>query len=168
MCTPVLTSLQNELSNLEGVLKAAGEEIYTRPSVVNSGSTIGQHCRHILELIECLFAGYATKEINYDNRKRDRLLETDIRLAYQKINEFCAAASLLDCSLDLVGKFGNSESYTVRMQTTYLRELAYNLEHTVHHLALIKTALVEFGIPVMVPGFGVAYSTQQYRLECAP
>lgn len=168
MKSVVLTALQKELSVLQVVLQSSGPEIYARPSVINSGATIGQHCRHILELIDCLFSGYSSGIINYDKRKRDRLLETDLSQACTKIDEFIGAGNKPDCILQLEGIYGEAESEPLQMQTTYLRELAYNVEHLIHHLALIKTALVEFGIPVSRPGFGVAYATQQYRLSCAP
>jgi hypothetical protein len=55
------------------------------------------------------------------------------------------------------------------VQSTIGRELIYNIEHTIHHLAIVKIAL-KSSIPGMhLPEhFGVAPSTIRYRQEaCA-
>ena len=58
-------------------------------------------------------------------------------------------------------------SSTKVIQTNYFRELLYNLEHSIHHQALIKIAL--YRIPhIKIPEtFGVAPSTLEYRMQCA-
>ena len=51
--------------------------------------------------------------------------------------------------------------------TTYFREIIYNTEHTIHHLALIKVGLIELNINIVNPEFGMAYSTIKYKAEKA-
>ena len=51
--------------------------------------------------------------------------------------------------------------------STYNREIVYNIEHAVHHMALIKVALKELEVEFVNEEFGVAYATVQYRRVCA-
>lgn len=59
----------------------------------------------------------------------------------------------------------NCKNATIR--SNYNRELLYNLEHSIHHQALIKVALHEFGNVFVNENFGVASSTIQYKKTCA-
>jgi hypothetical protein len=43
------------------------------------------------------------------------------------------------------------------------RELAYNIEHTIHHMAIIKQSIIEHFTYIDLPEyFGVASSTVRY------
>jgi len=44
--------------------------------------------------------------------------------------------------------------------------MMYNLEHIIHHQALIKVAINQLSDFVVSDSFGVAPSTLQYRKEC--
>jgi hypothetical protein len=41
--------------------------------------------------------------------------------------------------------------------------MVYNTEHAIHHLALIKVALIEMQLQVIDENFGMAYSTIKYK-----
>jgi len=57
---------------------------------------------------------------------------------------------------------------TVKVDTTFNRELLYAIEHTVHHMAIIKIGMLLNYPNVTVPeNFGVAESTIQYKTSCA-
>ena len=67
-------------------------------------------------------------------------------------------ALTLQFSYDPEGK----EQQTIA--SNYYRELSYVIEHTVHHMALLKIGLNALPEPIVVPGsFGVAISTLRYR-----
>ena len=53
-----------------------------------------------------------------------------------------------------------------RLDSNYFREVMYNLEHTIHHLALIKVGIIQFTEIVLPESFGVAPSTMQHRKQC--
>ena len=56
----------------------------------------------------------------------------------------------------------------IRMNTNLQRELAYNLEHIVHHMALMRVGLKELLPSIIIPkNFGVADSTQRFRQQTA-
>ena len=53
------------------------------------------------------------------------------------------------------------------IQSNYERELLYNLEHCIHHQALIKVAIIQSNSVAIDENFGVARSTIEYRKQCA-
>ena len=55
----------------------------------------------------------------------------------------------------------------VAIPSNYYREIAYNLEHTIHHMALIRVGINEVSSVVLPTEFGVAYSTIKFRQQCA-
>ena len=55
-----------------------------------------------------------------------------------------------------------------KVSSNYERELCYNIEHAVHHMAIFRIGLEEIADYVHIPkGFGVAVSTLRYRKEQA-
>ena len=54
-----------------------GPQAYTAPCAELSNASIGEHTRHVIELYQCLLAGYEKGEVNYDARKRNKLYEND-------------------------------------------------------------------------------------------
>ena len=55
----------------------------------------------------------------------------------------------------------------INIATNYHREIAYNLEHTIHHMALIRVGLTEVAKIELPENFGVASSTVKFRNQCA-
>ena len=137
-----------------------------RMSAESLGASIGQHVRHIAEFYLCLFEGLSSNEINYDNRRRDLRIEEDRNFAYEKIREIKEKVSKISDNPDLKLRltYGDISEDEITITTNYKRELAYNIEHTIHHLAIIKTAFREICDYVNVPeNFGIASSTMRFR-----
>ncbi len=63
--------------------------------------------------------------------------------------------------------FGELGSDSEQLKTNYFREVAYNLEHTIHHMALIRVGLREVGDVPVSDTYGVASSTLKHRGQCA-
>ena len=129
-----------------------------------SNASIGQHTRHIIELYQCLIAGYITGEIKYDDRKRDLLLENDVIVAVDAIKEIQLNLDKPDKAVKI---FSEADGDAVCIESNYYREVLYNLEHCIHHQALIKVALLSLKDIQIADSFGVAPSTLQYRQQCA-
>jgi hypothetical protein len=142
------------------------EEDFVNKLEILSRSSIGQHLRHILELYQCLLDGTVTNEVNYDNRKRNLKLESDPAFALRTIEEISEKIFNLDSDrcLSLVGSFSASTEKKLTIQTSIYRELAYNLEHSIHHQALIKIGLSALQLSHLVDeDFGVAPATIKFK-----
>lgn len=126
-------------------------------------ASIGAHTRHIIELLQCAIHGYNTGTVDYVNRNRNLALENDKQLAIEALQTLQKEMLLPDKLLTLVvTEIGDTTAPTV--STTYFREVVYNTEHAIHHLALIKVALIEMQLQVVDDNFGMAYSTITYKV----
>ncbi|HVU54516.1 MAG TPA: hypothetical protein VHD83_05645 [Puia sp.] len=155
--SPILR-LFTQLGELLGQLS---DEEYCQPIAILSGATIGQHVRHILECFQELEAGYYRGDVNYDLRKRDRLLETDRELVFLQMAFAEGALRKADKPLQLHAAF--DEGIEAALSSTYYRELMHNLDHAIHHMAMIRIGVTAFPCVVLPEDFGVAYSTLKFR-----
>ncbi|MCB9267779.1 MAG: DinB family protein [Lewinellaceae bacterium] len=148
-------------------LKNISAKAYSAPISVLSGATIGQHTRHFIEFFQCLAeAAHSAlpkekRVLNYDLRRRDHHIETDPEYALTVLGTL---------RLKLQGSTSEEplwlETADYSTGTTFLlpasleRELLYNIEHAIHHFALIKIGLEILAPEIKLPShFGVAPST---------
>ena len=139
---------------------------YDHPCKNLSGNTVGQHVRHIIEMYQCLESGYGTGEVDYEKRRRDRRIETDKYFASGLLQEILSQLSKENKTLDLITYYDERSARPEKISTNYYREIAYNLEHTIHHMALIRVGLRELGDIPVDDSYGVATSTLKYRKQC--
>jgi len=158
--------IENVLEQLVGSLHELSEAEYVQPSKILNKASVGQHVRHIIELYMCLFNGYETGTVNYENRKGDIRIETDKSLAIELMMMICNNIERQDKELCLVSNYDEQSTEIITVATNYYRELLYNLEHTVHHMALIRVGINEVSAIKVPDGFGVAVSTIKYRKSC--
>jgi uncharacterized damage-inducible protein DinB len=153
------------LDQLEDVVRQMTAEDFSRPSPALSNSTVGQHLRHTVEFFLCLENGFREGVINYDKRAHDKLIESDKFIALnaiRKIRDFVGTTAE-DASLRLDVGYDRHSDECVTIQTNYYRELTYNIEHAVHHMALIKIGVREIAGYVKLPSdFGIAVSTLRH------
>ena len=154
---------QNLIENIT-LLHQLTNEALTLPFPELSNATIGEHMRHIIELFGCLLENYEYGLINYDGRKRDLLLQTDKNEAIAIIEKYLLEIDKPNKPLSLTH---NCFSSIELLQTNYFRDLIYNLEHSLHHQALIKVTLHSLPNIKIPSSFGVAPSTLEYRKQCA-
>ncbi len=127
-------------------------------------ATIGKHTRHVIELYQCLLQGYENGEVSYDSRKRDREIEMDVEKALKALTDI--QNSLERPNKKVMITYGLQNGVTV-IESNYFREVMYNLEHAIHHHALIKVGIQQL-TEIQVPDtFGVAPATIQFRKLCA-
>jgi hypothetical protein len=126
-------------------------------------NTIGQHVRHVIELFQCLDAGYPESSVNYEKRKRDIAIETDKELALQLLQDIFGKLDKPDKELILHASYDELTTEPISIPTNYFREVAYNLEHTIHHMALIRVGIKEVSDITLPEEFGVASSTVKHR-----
>lgn len=165
--TTTLQALEQQLFILRALLNKISNESYCYRCEWLSKATVGEHSRHIIELVQCLASGYGEGVICYDNRKRDKEMETNPAYASSIITELLPLLHKPDKNLVMEARFDLNSNESVLVNTTFKREMIYNIEHAVHHLALIKVGLKELRIEIDDETIGVAYATLQYRKLCA-
>ena len=152
---------------LSETLNQLTNEEYVRPSKILLNATIGQHVRHIIELFQCLEKGYNEGLVNYEKRERDYKIETDKELAAVLLKEVYKNVEKPNKEITLEAEDYCDAAEVVAIPSNYYRELVYNLEHTIHHMALLRVGVHEVSSVTLPDEFGVAYSTLKYRKECA-
>src|SRR5690606_19004790 len=104
-----------------------------------------------------------TSKVNYDLRNRDALLEVSTDDCIHTIHKIMLflEKNHEDFELKLSANFSlEDEAEEITLNTTFLRELLYNVEHSVHHLAIIKIGIKSLNINLnMDETLGVAAST---------
>jgi hypothetical protein len=139
---------------------------FTKPSKSLSNATIGQHIRHTIEFFVCFQEGYAAGVINYDKRRHDKLIESDKSVALESIQsctQFVKSLSSNEMLKLEVGYDPEKREFST-VETNTMRELVYNIEHAVHHMAIIKIGVKEVAPYLSLPqDFGVAASTIRHK-----
>jgi hypothetical protein len=159
-----IEQLFRQLNDVVGHLST---EEYNRRCSSLFESSIGKHVRHIIELFICLEEGYAEGLINYEKRRRDISLENDKELAIERLHLIIAQLNKPNKPLLLEPEMDNDDGRLARFETSYHRELAYNLEHCVHHMAMIRVGIREITGVHLAEDFGFAFSTIKHHRQCA-
>lgn len=164
---PLLIKTTNLISQLEELLHRLSDHEFVTPVLLLDQATVGQHTRHILELFKALCDGYENAHIDYDNRARNLNVETSREAAIEYINAIRKRFQVADKELTVSHHvLQGSESVIIKAETTYFRELIYNIEHTIHHFALIKVGVKSLNPEFQFSAnFGYADSTILDRLE---
>lgn len=154
------------LSQLMDMTKQFSKEEYTRSLDLLSANSVGRHLRHILEFYDLAIRAGITGRINYDERERNLELENDPSQAISKMKELIVHMRMMkdDMVLKLEASYSSDASKDIRITTTFYRELLYNVEHAVHHMAIMAIAVKIDFRHVSLPGnFGIAYSTVKHK-----
>jgi len=151
-----------QLLNVKSILFQINELDYTLPLSSLKNATIGKHVRHIIEFYQCLLFRNFESTVNYDCRKRNLLLEENLKYTEDIITEIIDKIELIHSNerLLLISEY---DSQQIEMESSLFRELTYNIEHTVHHLAIIGIAIpVHLSYINLLENFGYADSTVKY------
>lgn len=159
----LLPSIHNSLNELVNLLNQLSDSEYSKQCPQLSNATIGEHTRHIIEMFQCLENFYDAGLVNYDNRERNTLIQTSTEFAKSKIVDIQNNLDKPNKKIELQQIIDGEE---IRIDSNYHRELLYNLEHCIHHQALIKVAILQCENIQIDTNFGVARSTIEYRNKC--
>lgn len=159
----LVTAIRKNFLEILQLLDQLDAAQYTFCNPELSEATIGEHTRHIIELYQSLLENYELGIINYDKRKRNNDIQTSITTAKLAITTILENIDLPNKELQL--EEGIQET-TFSIQTNYFRELLYNLEHSIHHQALIKVAVLKYKTIKLPENFGIAKSTIAYKSQC--
>ena len=157
----------NIFVQLTDSINRLSQEQYIQPCSNLMNNTIGQHVRHIIELFQCLEKGYASGMVDYEKRKRDAEIETNKEIACNLLQQIFRGLNKPNRELLLAASYDDHLNQPVIISTNYEREVAYNLEHTIHHMALMRVGIAEVSEIVLSDDFGVASSTIKHRRQCA-
>ena len=159
------------LSQGETLLAEMSDQFYTRSVPVAFDASIGGHYRHCLDHFRTLLDAAKAGDLNYDQRERGTLVETDrfaalnatieLRAGYERLDPI-----LLARPLAVTCKTSYSASGSQKSPSTIGREVMYAVAHAVHHYALIGVMGRIMGLK-LTPGFGVAPSTLKHLAETA-
>ncbi|WP_445457683.1 DinB family protein [Flavobacterium sp. HNIBRBA15423] len=160
----LVTAIRENFLEIVCLLDQLDAKKYTFCNPELSNATIGEHTRHIIELYQSLIENYELGIINYDKRKRNILIQTSIEEARVAIEGILAKIEAPNKDLQLEN---GVQKTNFSVQTNYFRELLYNLEHSIHHQALIKVAVLKYQDIVLPENFGIAKSTIEFKSQCA-
>ncbi len=154
------------LDQLEDSIRQTNEEDFSKPSEILNNSSVGQHVRHTLEFFLCLIDAVPTKKLDYDKRKHDKFIEIDKKLALSVLDSIRQFISNNNENFDiqLTVNYDLEQELNTTIRSSFYRELAYNIEHAIHHMALIKIGIKDICPYVKIDSsFGVASSTIRYQ-----
>jgi uncharacterized damage-inducible protein DinB len=161
----IFLNLQMEtiVTNLNEAFEHLSTDRYILPLPLLSGSSIGEHTRHIVEFFQCIGSALEPGTLDYSKRARNRQIEMDKNFALERLTEATQRLNLPNRQMVLYLNEGGDSTFSI--PSNLYREIAYNIEHAIHHMAIIKIGLKSLGIAV-ADDFGVAPSTLQYRAAC--
>lgn len=162
----IFETVRKTAKDLAAALDLLTYSQYTTSCITLSGSSIGQHVRHVVELFQCLLNGYESGVVDYDSRPRNQVIATRKETALECLADIRMSTSHTDKSMLLHTRFSVEDKPCV-IATTYFRELLYNIEHAIHHMALIRIGITEVTEIQLPQEFGVAPSTLKYQAACA-
>ena len=160
----LIPSINSSLNELIDLLKQLSDKEFSNPCEQLSSASIGEHTRHIIEMFQCLENQFECGVVNYDKRDRNKQIQTDTNFANHQIEIIKNNLEKENKKIELQQIIDGEE---VRIDSNYFRELLYNLEHCIHHQALIKVAILISDNIKINENFGVARSTIEYRNKCA-
>jgi len=163
MRNEIVYPLKQLLGQLQQLLSDLDDGAYCGAIAVLSGASIGQHTRHVIESFIELDHGYTTGYVNYDLRRRNKQIENDRDFALATLRQVIDGIGKDDKPLWLVADLNPATSVSYRVATNYARELIHNLEHMVHHMALIRIGVQAICQVKLPDTFGVALSTVRHK-----
>ena len=160
------------LGQIQEVLSSVDDDQYVMKPVGVVASSLGAHVRHSLDHVEALIAGLDSGTVDYDRRTRGTRIETSrsdgIEKTLRLMDRLSRLADVESSSLVYVRVVPDPDSEAVFHESTFGREIAFVVNHSIHHNALIDVIAKTLRVPVPYR-FGYAPSTVQYmeRHRCA-
>jgi hypothetical protein len=153
------------VQQLTDLLEQLTSSQYSQSLAVLNGSSIGQHTRHIVEFYLCLLQGASSGVVDYDARERNFQLENDLYFTLNSLKNIeKSIENINDPNAPLLLSVNYSSDSQDFIQTNFIREMVYLVEHSIHHYALIRIGLQENFSKILIPkNFGIAYSTLKHH-----
>ncbi len=163
----LLKATIDALKQIGILLEVLGQQAKASQSNLFIDARIGAHVRHVHDHFKALLSGLETGCVDYNQRRRSSPAETDITLCEQEhrnILSALAASESVPTRLTIISEIDCFTIENTALPSTVERELLYLINHTIHHVAIIKLILSHHGIET--PGYlGLAPSTASYMRE---
>ncbi len=130
-------------------------------------SGAGRHLRHAFDHYHALRDGIGSGLVDYNQRRRDSAEERCRLAARQQIEAltlWLLAQDMANLSLRMVSEIDCSETETMRFDSNLHRELHYVLNHSIHHAAHIRLALLQRGL-LLPEHIGIAPCTATWQRQ---
>jgi hypothetical protein len=162
---PTSFALSAVIEQTRRLLLNIDPELYHQPLPEYSGSSLGQHFRHIIEFFICLDRGRHTSCIDYASRERNLLYETNPLLAAEALDLFEEAMPFYDIDEPIRVRAEFNGDARPEYPSSLGREMLFVFDHAIHHLALIKIGLINHAPHLVAddPDLGVSPSTLKAR-----
>lgn len=140
--------LTRDLNHLKQIVSTLDDSQFVKSLNTLSGSSLGQHVRHIVEFYQALCARKDNGVVCYDDRKRDKLIETDRGHCLRVIESLMLDIQTIHPNepVIVVANYDETAEVLVHHVSSGGREMGYVLEHSIHHQAMLKIGLSELGL----------------------
>lgn len=166
----IVSDLADVLEQGRELIASITQEEYAATPCGVKASSIGAHYRHHIEHVQILLDAdlSAGQLIDYDNRKRDALIESNREVALKRTDSLIATLRTLDednldSTLQMAHRTCVKDSPRIA-DSTLRRELLFLTSHAIHHYALMKLVLELTGHQLDA-SFGVMPSTLAHLAE---
>ncbi len=166
----LLDANRTVIDRLIAFVQQMPQENYQQPLSIFNGSSLGEHTRHIIEFYQCLMVQSSNGFVSYDLRERKSELQLNPLAAKAALQVIWSGLENLQLDKNLVLEVNphTQDAAPQQMTTNVARELHYLLDHTIHHMALIKIGVYTAIPNIQLPAdFGVAPSTIRSRTSVA-
>lgn len=167
----ILDSMREVFEQGESLLLTLDDVAYAAKIPGAFNASVGGHYRHCLDHFYSVFYGLEHAEVNYDNRRRDPLIESVREVALAHTKDLLRASErleeqILTRSTMVRSKVSYSMEESPAVSSTLGRELMFCVVHAIHHYALMGMMCGMLKVP-LPEGFGVAPSTVKHHRETA-
>lgn len=167
------------------LISALSDEQYVHIASPYVSSSIGMHFRHVVDMYSALMANDSRQQvtdiIDYDSRRRGALIEERRDIAIKELRSLehwimhLADAESALCDADVIEKQKQqsisvksevtlSDSHSVIVESSLIRELIFVSSHAVHHYALIGVIAKLQGV-ALSGSLGIAPATATFLRE---
>jgi hypothetical protein len=159
-----IAALERALEDLATVAAGLSPEAYRTRLLPNVSGSIGEHVRHCLDHVSALVSATPSSCLSYDRRDRGTPVETDPAQALRCIQLLRIKVAVgrwstrLDDPICVMSTVARGDELMLTGMSTLARELAFVLNHTIHHQAMIGLLASLYGCDVPA-GFGFSPST---------
>ena len=162
----MIQAIIKNLERGESLLQNISNEQYIDKSVAPYFSSIGAHTRHILDIFNCIFEGLASKKVDLAARKRNELIEIDIKAGLDYFAQTIQTLKTLENAdfNQMVAVTDNLGLGEVTVNYTLAAALIQAHSHAIHHFASLGYLINILGIALPDADFGYNPTTPREAL----